>query len=67
MHSLFSICLLIAPALIAMLIFIWIRQQHWLVKFCSMLLVCLIGFKSFYYYFPEQSLRERYAEKILHM
>lgn len=65
MQNLFSLFLLITPAIIAMMIFIWIRKQHWSVKLSSIFVVCLITFNTFNYYFPDKSLRERYAEKIL--
>jgi membrane protein YdbS with pleckstrin-like domain len=65
MQNLLSLLFLIGPALAAMMLFIWVRQQTWIIKFSSVVILALVMVYSLHAYFPEKSLRERYAETIL--
>lgn len=65
MQNLLSLLFLIGPALVAMMVFIWVRQQSWIIKLSSVVLLVLVMVHGLHSYFPEKSLRERYAETIL--
>jgi hypothetical protein len=65
MQVILSALILFLPALLAMLILLWLRKQNWIIKLSSILLVTLIMINTYHIYFPNQDLRTRYASVLL--
>ncbi len=65
MQVILSAMILFLPAIIVMLVLLWLRKQNWIIKWSSVLLATLIVINTYQIYFPDQDLRVRYANVLL--